>query len=486
MLESFGRHGDTQGLMKAFGLGIRYWAGAIASVVAGVGVLAGGLPSRLAVATPALETGRTRLSWSIPGQGWTFRVEEAAGLAGPWTLAPGGEVGTTRTWLDGRLADADGRLFRVVAAPPEVNRGRVISVDKTATYPKAQIGFLLMFAGIPLLPAHDVDVYKVVYETVDPWGLPTVGSMALAIPATAGGSWPLLSYQHGTIVLDQDAPSSGLSQEGLLGVVMATSGYVAVSADYLGLGDSPGRHPYHHAASTATCVVDALRAGKSVCSSRSVALSGKLFLAGYSQGGHATLAALRELEARHAAELPVTACAAMAGAADLSGVTLTDALSDRVPPNAYYFPYLLQMLVDLYGIAPSIGDLLVPPYNATLPPLLDGTSGSGAINAAMPSVPNRVLKPEYLAALRADPDHPVRRALRDNDMTGFVPKAPLRLYHCSGDQDVLRANSVVAWERFRAAGATQVELFDPMAGANHGDCAEPALLAAKAWFDLLR
>jgi hypothetical protein len=346
--------------------------------------------------------------------------------------------------------------------------------------------FLFAFAGIPITPQHNVDVYKVVYDTVDPWGLPTRASAAVAVPATAGRSWPLLAYQHGTITTEMEAPSAGSSTEGLLGVVLATSGYTSVLADYLGFGESPGRHPFHHAASTATSVVDAMRACRSLCATNGKALNGQVFLAGYSQGGHATLAVLRELEARHATEFPVTACAAMAGAYDLSGVTLTDALSDRRPPNAYYFAYLLQTLVDLYDLAPSYGSLLVPPYDTTIPALLASESDGGEINLAMPAIPNRILKPEYLAAVREDPDHPLRRALRDNDLTGFVPKAPLRLYHCSGDEDVLPANSVVARDRFAAAGVSGVLLVDPSAGADHGDCVEPALLAAKAWFDSLK
>jgi hypothetical protein len=57
-----------------------------------------------------------------------------------------------------------------------------------------------------------------------------------------------------------------------------------------------------------------------------VGLDGRLFLIGYSQGGHATAAAHRELEARHANEFTVTAAAPMAGALDLSGTALDDAL----------------------------------------------------------------------------------------------------------------------------------------------------------------
>lgn len=472
-------------------MGWRKWMRWVRIVVtcgfgAGVAAVADGLPSRLQLALPTLESGRVRLQWEVPGVGWKFQIEEAEALGGPWVTAPGGQELTARTWLDERPAVGSGRVYRVVASPPEVARGRMISSEKIATYSTANLVFLFAFGGVPVTPQHEVEVYRVVYETVDPWGLPLRASAALAIPKQSGKSWPLLAYQHGTITLDSEAPSSGTSTEGLLGVILATTGYVSVLADYLGFGESPGRHPYHHAASTASCVVDALRAGRMACASNGVVLNDQLFLAGYSQGGHATLAVLRELEARHAAEFPVTACAAMAGAYDLSGVMLEDALSSRRPPNAYYFASLLQTLVDLYGLAPALADLLVPPYHLTLPPLMDGNTPGSTINAAMPAIPHQVLKPEYLAAIRANPEHPLRRALRDNDLTGFVPRAPLRLYHCSGDEDVPPLNSRVARDRFVAAGASGVLLIDPQAGADHGDCVEPALLAAKAWFDSLR
>lgn len=444
------------------------------------------LPSRLRLLHPAQEPDGVRLTWDVPGEGWSFDVEEATDPAGPWTPAPAGSVGRARAWLDPRgTLQGPQRWFRVHAAPPVVARGRLLAVSKTASYTATQLGFLLMLQGIPLAAQFDVDVYMLTYETVDPWGLPTVASASLAVPLKPTRPWPLLAYQHGTILRRLDAPSSGLSTEGLVGVLLATSGYVGVSADYLGLGESPGRHPYHHAASQATAVVDALRAGRSACTSNNVPLNGQLFLAGYSQGGHATLATLREIEARHAAEFDVAACAPMAGAFDLSGVTLSDALSDRPAPNPYYFAFLLQTLVDLYGIAPRLADLLVPPYDQSLPPLLDGSVDGSAVNAILPAIPHRILKPEFLAAVRANPDHPLRRALRDNDLTAWQPRSPVRLYHCSGDQDVLPANAAVARDRMAALGAS-VPLIDPKAGANHTDCAQPALLLVKSWFDSLR
>ena len=147
--------------------------------------MAEGLPSRLKVGVPAFDGGKVKLGWEVPGSGWTFRVEESAAVGGSWVLASGGEVGTARTWTDASDAADAGRVFRVVATPPAVVRGKLVSATKTATYTTASLTFLFAFAGIPLTPQHNVDVYKVVYDTVDPWGLPTRASAAVAVPATA-------------------------------------------------------------------------------------------------------------------------------------------------------------------------------------------------------------------------------------------------------------------------------------------------------------
>jgi hypothetical protein len=244
--------------------------------------------------------------------------------------------------------------------------------------------------------------------------------------------------------------------------------------------------PYHHARSEATAAVDLLRAVRTWCSTNDVALNGQLFLAGYSQGGHATLTLQRELESYHGGEFTVTASAPMAGAYDLSGVTADDVLSGRPQPNPYYFGLLLAAYQDVYRLTNNLADWLVPPYDTTLPPLLRGTNTGSQINAAMPANVTSVLQPDVLAALRADLAHPLRLALRDNDLYRWTPKSPTRLFHCSGDQDVPYANSEVALASFHNRGASQVSLEDPQPGADHTGCALPSLLAAQAWFDSLR
>lgn len=436
----------------------------------------------------ARENGSVTLNWPSAGPDFAYTVQVLPALSNIWTAprttVPWPIVGTT--WEAGP-AMSSAEFFRVVAVP-SADRGKVLSSTPLPTLTKAELTFIFLVVGAPLTPQFDVALHRIQYETIGPWGAKTVGSGLLLLPVGSTKPLPLVVYQHGTLTLKAEAPSTLASQERYIGAAFASTGYAAVLPDYLGLGDSPGLHPYHHAVSEATAGVDLLRAARVVCASRGVALNDQLFLTGYSQGGHAAAALQRELEEFHAAEFPVTAAAPMAGAYDLSGTTADEMLSGRPQPNPYYLAYLLAAYQEIYRFAPTFGDLLRAPYTTTLPPMFDGQHSGSQINAAMPAAPappTDIIKPEFLAAFRADPAHPLRRALQDNDLIAWTPRAPTRLFHCSGDRDVPPQNSVVARDEFVSRGAN-VTLLDPQPGADHGDCVLPATLAAKQWFDSLK
>jgi dienelactone hydrolase len=466
---------------------LRGRAGAIASLLVAGGHLGAAEAADWGV-NLAPQDGALTLSWPDAGadQAYTVQVLPAVGniwiaprSSRPWPI-------TDTSWAAGPAA-GPANFFRVLAVP-RAERGRVLAATALPTLSKVELAFIFAFAGVPLTPQFDVAVQRLQYETIGPWGARTVASGLLLRPLGATAPLPLVVYQHGTLARKADAPSAQASQERYIGAAYAATGYAAVLPDYLGLGDSPGLHPYHHAVTEATAGVDLLRAARAYCGGQGIALNGQLFVTGYSQGGHAAAALQRELEEFHADEFPVTAAAPMAGAYDLSGTTAEEMLSGRPQPNPYYLAYLLAAYQEVYRLAPSFADLLRAPYHLTLPPLLDGQHSGGEINAAMPqppAPPTDILKPEYLAAFRADPEHPLRRALRDNDLLAWTPRAPIRLYHCSGDRDVPPQNSAVAHARFLSRGANAT-LLDPLPGGDHGNCVLPAMLAAKAWFDSLK
>lgn len=434
-----------------------------------------------------LSGNRITLRWKTDTQGVPQTVETRDSLtSGAWKPISGIQWPQVLSEFTDPHAVTEGvRYYRVVAPSPVPDRGRILSVKLHQRLTRSSIQLVLALAGVELAISNDINFYQVEYQTVGPSGEPSTASGGMAVPEGVLGPLPLVSYQHGTELKRSEVPSS-LNTEALIAVAMAGTGYLSLAPDYLGLGTSSfPYHPYHHAKTEATAVVDLLRAARLFASRSNIALSGSVFLFGYSQGGHATLAAHREIEQFHAAEFQLKASAPGAGAYDLSGVTTDDVLSERPQPNPYYFAYLLAAYQRIYGIAESLPSVFKAPYNLDIPPLLDGFHSGSDVNAKMPRVPTQALNPEYLTAFKTDPDHPLRQALKANDLLDWVPVAPVRLFHCQDDQDVLFANSQKAWERLKANGAASVELRN--GGAfDHGGCVPFSLLGAKSWFDSLK
>lgn len=126
----------------------------------------------------------------------------------------------------------------------------LVSYNLIRTYTTTQIDSILAANGIPgiILPStYDVDVYKVVYNTADADTLPIVASGALFIPKNPQCRVPVMSYQHGTVSVKTDVPSTLQALEVIIGETSASDGAVVAMPDYIGLGDSPGLHPYVHA-----------------------------------------------------------------------------------------------------------------------------------------------------------------------------------------------------------------------------------------------
>jgi hypothetical protein len=439
--------------------------------------------------TPLQTTNGILLQWSnsVPGQSYTLQARDRLTDTIWLTLDSPKPWPTIQTqWNDTISPTQLMRFYRVVAVQP-ATRGKLLSSSLTTNFSAFTLNLAYFLNGIPLTAQYGVNCYKLVYETINPLGGRTTASGALYLPQHTGTQWPLVSYSHSTVTQTNDVPSASVTLDAFAGIAFASVGYASLVADLLGLGSSPGLHPFLQARSEATASVDMLRAARIFCASNNVGLNGQVFLAGYSQGGHTELALQRELEKYHTNEFTVTASAPMAGPYDMSGVELNDLLSSRCPPNPYYAAYLLVAYQSVYSLAPAWSDLFVPPYDTTIPPLCNGNTSGTNINSALPTCNiSSILQPAVIASLTNDPGSSLYLALRDNDLYRWKPIAPVRLYHCSGDLDVLPANSQVAYSNFVAQGASQVQVVDPKPGADHSSCAIPALAAAKAWFDTLK
>lgn len=361
----------------------------------------------------------------------------------------------------------------------------MLRAEPQPTISRAQLAQIRDGIGLPDLPAPQFDVActALTYETIDVRGARAEASGLACVPIGATGPRPLLSYQHGTVTTDADVPSSRQSASAIFfALLYASGGYATAAADYLGLGAAPGLHPYLHAASEATASVDMIRAARRHASETGVVLGSQLFLAGYSQGGHATMELHRALEAEHAAELPVTASMPMAGPYDLSTTTLDAAFATPAPSTPAYLAYLLLAYDAVYDVYPSPEAAFVDP--AQVVALFDRTHAFADIAGALPSAPDALLRPDFLTAIRQRADHPFRAALRANDVYDWAPRVPVRLCHGGADRDVVFENAVVARDRMVALGG-DVEIVAVGAELDHDTAGIPCELAARQLFDAM-
>ncbi|MEO1449388.1 MAG: lipase family protein, partial [Bacteroidota bacterium] len=275
---------------------------------------------------------------------------------------------------------------------------------------------------------YDIDIFKITYYTRAVREDTLIIASGLLVIPKGDCDFPLVGYGHGTTFYNA-IPSDRSSQEWLLGVPFAANGYIMALPDYLGYGETPKEHPhpYVHARSEAWAMVDMLRASRQVAEMDSIRLNDQVFLIGYSQGGHAAMAAHREIETYHANEFDLTVVAPCSGPYDVSGVQFQDITSEK-PTSAFYLAFVMTSYQYVYGnLWQDPSDAFVAPWDSLIPRYFDRQNPQPV---PLPDTAIRMLQPSYIQAVLADSMHPAMQALRDNDLTNWTPQAPTRMYYC--------------------------------------------------------
>jgi hypothetical protein len=80
-----------------------------------------------------------------------------------------------------------------------------------------------------------------------------------------------------------------------------------------------------------------------------------------------------------------------------------------------------------------------------------------------------------------------KQLLRENSMDNWVPERPMQICYCTGDEEVVYTNALVAYEYMKTRGAKNVKL--RKAGGDkftHRKCADWAVIYTKMYFDSFR
>lgn len=317
-------------------------------------------------------------------------------------------------------------------------------------------------AALQIFVRYSVKAYRLEYTTTNTDGKTIRASGAIIIPVMSTPI-PMLSMQHGTITSDNDAPSyfNTSSEAYSFGSVFASQGYIITAPDYIGYGASKDLpHTYEQRNGLATASLDMLRAARDFLSDQQINWNKRLFIAGYSEGGYATMSLQKKIEEETGSEFNLVASSCGAGAYDKPAF-MKQIINDKSAGVDYInrlYVWVLLTYDRIYGINRPMTGYFKEPYAAQI----EAQGMRASINVSM----NQIFSDSFRQGINGGTDKAFLAAVQDNDVHDWKPRTPTRLYHGDADEIVNFLNSQNAYDAMIKRGATNVEL-KPLKGATH-------------------
>jgi pimeloyl-ACP methyl ester carboxylesterase len=336
-----------------------------------------------------------------------------------------------------------------------------------------------------------VDFHQLEYWTVDALNKAVAVSGVLMVPtgssAKCTGARPTVLYGHGTsfekgynLASITNTNNAAFLESLEIAAIFAAQGYIVIAPNYVGYHSSrTSAHPYLVAEQSANDMTDAYTAARKALgkiAASGVSENGKLFITGYSQGGHVAMATHRSMQARGqtvTASAPMSGPYAMGAFVDAVIFGKVGFSSTQFIPlltSSYQATYgnLYSTTSDVYESKYATGIDKLFPSDETVEDLIkaekipekalfsDSTprTGESALDAQLAKstdvvysqgfgTPNLVLNSFRVAVARdanlnpdgavSTPKHPFRTAAKTNDMRNWEPNKPMLL--CGGGAD---------------------------------------------------
>ena len=210
-------------------------------------------------------------------------------------------------------------------------------------------------------PVCNVTVQKMTFKTVGANNESITDSGALMVPSGTGANctapFPIVMYAHGTAAFSNydlstmsDVDKNPASTEAwTIAAAFAARGFIVVAPNYAGydISNLP-YHPYLNATQQSNEMMDMLTAAKTALAKSNISFTQKLFLTGWSEGGHVAMATHKAMQN---ASTPITVTASV----PISGPYAVAAFGDATFYGAatygstLYLPFVINSYQSAYG-----------------------------------------------------------------------------------------------------------------------------------------
>jgi pimeloyl-ACP methyl ester carboxylesterase len=375
------------------------------------------------------------------------------------------------------------------------------STSVTASAVKSIVGALGLvdptnaekYNSLANLVKYDLKFYRVKYKTLFRGdSVNASGLICVPVAIEKKESFPMMCYQHSAIAKKSEAPSvSPLFEGNALIAYLASTGMIILMPDYIGFGESQHYfHPFLHKEYTSHAVLDFIRAGKEFIGLKNPAKwNDKLFLAGYSQGGSATLAALSAIENNSAnADIVVTATSCGAGAYNLTA--FRDWIVNRMNyegryEQPWYLAYLLESFTKYAGVTTPYNSIFKEDISPLVNGAIDGNKTGAEINSLFPQYLGSLLHPDFMDNTTYQSNEvyfTLKTALTENSIAAWPLKSKLTLYYGQNDVWIPAQLSLSMIGEFQAAGSATNLRSVQFPGLNHVTAFPSSILGTLEWF----
>ena len=348
-------------------------------------------------------------------------------------------------------------------------------------------GFKTTKTDVTLPPVQNgAKLYRIRYRTVIPeqGNRPVVVGGLIAVPDTTAVSYPVVSYQHGTVFSKTEVPSfpEQSPETRFMIAQFSGNGYIVVAADYIGKGTSTEPDSYLVKESTTQACMDMLFAAQAVLASLNITTTGDLFLSGWSQGAYSTMVFRNRLE-----QVGVTVKAAASASTPMDlYVLITRWINNRTALDSDWLVGCVALLINSYEQYYSLPGLsaaaIKSPYWQTARDFYDNKIGWTEASKVFPKSTKEFLQADFADASSLVANRFFQK-LQENQGYQWRFRTPSRYYYGKIDEVVppyIATLPVAYQEAVGGATATAVYAGDV---ADHRGTFIFGMLDQKQWFD---